>query len=217
VPVEITDPDTNEKVAMTLSREGMAQTVRYMLYADFGRARIPLALHRAAGGDFRFLGEMAYLFSSAVEKSARGLYLSVTCAEDVAFIREKEIPAAVAGTFLGDFRIRRQIAACKEWPAARVGRDFLLPVVSGAPVLALSGELDPTTPPSNGEQVVRSLKRGRLIVVPHRGHGVVGAAGSDCVVGVIDQFITAGAAEKLDTSCVEKVPATPFLTALEPT
>lgn len=210
VRVEITDPDVGKKVSMVLTREGVAQTLRYMLYADFGRVRLPLALHRAAGGDFGLLGEMAYIFSSTVTGGTRGLYLSVTCAEDVAFIRDEEIPAAVAGTFLGDFRIRRQIAACKEWPAAKLGPEALQPVVSDVPVLALSGEHDPATPPENGERVVRHLKRGRLIVVPHRGHGVVGVEGSDCVVGIIQQFIEAGSAEKLDVACIERIPPVRF-------
>lgn len=210
VPVEITDPETEKKVSLVLTREGVAQTLRYMLYGDFGRARLPLAVHQAAGGDFRFLAEMAWLFGSAVTSGSRGLYLSVVCAEDMGFLREEEISAAVAGTFLGDFRIRRQLAACKEWPAAKLGREFLDPVVSDAPVLALSGEHDPATPPENGRQVVRHLKHGRLIVVPHRAHGVVGVEGSDCVVGVIDQFINAGSAEKLDTACIERMPAVRF-------
>jgi pimeloyl-ACP methyl ester carboxylesterase len=210
VSVEAGDPETGAKVAVTLSREGVAQTVRYMLYGDFGRARIPLVLHAAANGDFQPLGSMAVLFGSQMT-GARGLYLSVTCADDVAFIRDEEIPAAVEGTFLGDFRIRRQIAACREWPAARLGPETLAPVVSGAPVLALSGERDPTTPPANGEAVVSHLKNGRLVVVPHRGHGVVGAEGSECVVGVIDRFIAAGSAKDLDVSCVAKIRAVPFV------
>ncbi len=196
---------------MVLTREGVAQTLRYMLYGDFGRPRIPLVLHQAAQGDYRSLGEMAYIFGATVTGGSRGLYLSVTCAEDVAFIREEEIPAAVAGTFLGDFRIRRQLAACKEWPAAKLGPDFLQPVVSDVPVLALSGENDPATPPENGERVVRHLNWGRLIVVPHRAHGVVGVEGSACVVGVITQFIEVGSAEKLDTGCIERMSAVPFV------
>jgi pimeloyl-ACP methyl ester carboxylesterase len=211
VPVEAHDPDTEAKISLVLTREGVAQTLRYMLYGNFGMARIPLALHRAAGGDFGLLGEMAALFGTQVTGGARGLYMSVTCADDVAFIREEEIPAAVAGTFLGDFRIRRQIAACREWPAAHLGPEALRPIVSSAPVLALSGERDPTTPPSNGEDVVRHLDHGRLVVVPHHGHGVVGGEGSDCIVGVIDQFITAASTEKLDLTCVEKMPAVPFV------
>jgi CubicO group peptidase (beta-lactamase class C family) len=70
---------------------------------------------------------------------------------------------------------------------------------------------DPATPPANGKQVVRHLKRGRLVVVPNRGHGVVGVEGSECVVGVIDQFIDAGSADKLDTACIERMPPIPFL------
>jgi pimeloyl-ACP methyl ester carboxylesterase len=214
VPVEVTDPDTEQKVSLTLTREGVAQTVRYMLYGDFGRVRLPLALHQAAGGDFGYLGTMAYIFGASTSEGSRGLYLSVTCAEDVAFIREDEIAAAVAGTFLGDFRIRRQIAACQEWPAAKLGPELLQPVVSDAPVLALSGERDPTTPPENGEQVVRHLKHGRLVVVPNRAHGVVGVEGSACVVGVIHQFIDAGSAERLETGCIERMPPVRFVLPL---
>jgi pimeloyl-ACP methyl ester carboxylesterase len=210
VPVAAADPETGAKMGIVLSREGVTQTLRYMLYGDFGIARVPLALHTAAAGDFHLLGDMGVLFGSQVG-GARGLYLSVTCADDVAFIREQEIPAAVAGTFLGDFRIRRQIAACREWPAAHLGPEALRPVDSAAPVLALSGERDPTTPPANGAAVVSHLKNGRLVVVPHRGHGVIGAEGSDCVVGVIDQFITAGSAAKLDLTCVAKIRAMPFV------
>jgi len=210
VRVEITDPDTGKNVSLVLTREGVTQTLRYMLYGDFGRPRIPLVFHQAAQGDYRALGEMATVFGTTVTGGSRGLYLSVTCAEDVAFIREEEIAPAVEGTFLGDFRIRRQIAACKEWPAARLGPEFLQPVVSDVPVLALSGERDPATPPEDGERVVRHLKKGRLIVVPHRAHGVVGVEGSDCVVGVITQFIDTGSAERLNTACIERMPPVPF-------
>jgi pimeloyl-ACP methyl ester carboxylesterase len=211
VSIEITDPDTEKKVSILLTREGAAQTLRYMLYSDFGRARLPLALHTAAAGNLDLLATLAYVFGTSTTQGSRGLYLSVTCAEDVAFIREDEIPAAVAGTFLGDFRIRRQIAACKEWPAAKISADFLKPIISDVPVLAISGENDPTTPPANGRQIVQHLKNGRLLVVPHRGHGVVGSAGSECLVGVIDQFINAGSAENLDVGCVERIPAVPFV------
>jgi pimeloyl-ACP methyl ester carboxylesterase len=210
LPVEITDPDTGQKVALVLTREGVTQTLRYMLYSNFGLARLPLALHRAAAGDFGYLGTMAYIFGASTSEGSRGLYLSVTCAEDVAFIREDEIQPAVEGTFLGDFRIRRQIVACKEWPAAKLGPDFLQPVVADVPVLLLSGERDPATPPENGKEVVRHLKRGRLIVVPHRAHGVVGVEGSACVVGVIEQFIEAGSAGHLETGCIERMPPVRF-------
>ncbi|HBL31485.1 MAG TPA: alpha/beta hydrolase [Acidobacteria bacterium] len=213
VEVAATDPDTEREVALTLTREGVAQTVRYLLYGDFGLARLPWVLHSAARGDFRPMGEMALLFGATATGGSRGLYLSVTCAEDVAFIRPEDIPAAAAGTFLGDFRVRRQIDACKEWPAARLDPAFRQHVVSDVPVLALAGEHDVTTPPEDAARVVRHLSRGRLVVVPHRSHGVLGGEGTACVVDVIDQFLAAGSAERLDTACIERIPPVPFLTA----
>jgi pimeloyl-ACP methyl ester carboxylesterase len=211
VPVEIADPETGQKVSMVLNRSGVVQTLRYMLYNNRGVARILLVLSQAARGNFAPLGEMAHLFGSALTAASWGMYLSVTCAEDVAFIREEEIAAAVAGTFLGDFRARRQIEACREWPAAKIDPGFLQPVVSDTPVLAFSGARDPATPPGNGEQIMRHLKRGRLLVVPHGAHRVLGGEGAGCPVGMIRQFLDAASAEGLDTSCLEKIQPVRFV------
>jgi hypothetical protein len=57
-------------------------------------------------------------FTVKLSRNADGFFLSVTCSEDVTFIKEAEIPAAVAGTFLGYFRIRQQQAACEGCPVA---------------------------------------------------------------------------------------------------
>lgn len=51
----------------------------------------------------------------------------------MAFIRDEEIAPAVAGTFLGDFRIRRQKAACEGWPVRDLGPDVHAPVVADVP------------------------------------------------------------------------------------
>jgi hypothetical protein len=52
----------------------------------------------------------------------------------------------VAGTFLGDFRVRKQKAACQAWAPAKLGPDFLAPTVSDVPTLVVSGERDPAAP-----------------------------------------------------------------------
>ena len=51
-----------------------------------------------------------------------GAVFSITCSEDVAFVREQDIAAQTQGTFLGDYRVRQQQAACKEWPTRRCRR-----------------------------------------------------------------------------------------------
>ena len=42
---------------------------------------------------------------------------------------------------------------CGRWPVGPVDADFKTPVVSDTPVLLLSGEYDPITPPAYAESV----------------------------------------------------------------
>ena len=81
------------------------------------------------------------------------------------------------------------------------------PVMSDVPALVLSGDLDPVTPPTWGESVVKSLKNGRHITVPGTGHGVVGTA---CGQKLIRNFLDDASAASLDTSCVRSIKRPPF-------
>ena len=58
------------------------------------------------------------------------------------------------------------------------------------PVLVIAGELDPITPPPNGEDIVRALPPGlgRLVRVPDAGHGFVRDA-PDALVGLVRDFV----------------------------
>ena len=76
-----------------------------------------------------------------------------------------------ANTFLGDYRLRQQREACALWPRGEVKRDYAEPVRSDVPVLILTGEWDPVTPPSNGDAIAKGLKNSLHIVVPHGAHG----------------------------------------------
>lgn len=55
-------------------------------------------------------------------------------------------------TFLGDYRIRQQKAVCALWARGKVPADVHELVRSDVPVLLLSGERDPVTPPEMAEQ-----------------------------------------------------------------
>ncbi len=216
VTVEVKNPRTGEAVPLTLTAMGLAQTIRYMLYIPGTASHLPLYLHEAAHGNFAPMAETAYFFSSTLGAGglSDGMFLSVTCSEDVPWIEEGEVAKAVQGTFLGDFRIRQQQAACAAWPVKRVSADYLKPVVSGAPTLLLSGERDPVTPARFGEQVARHLSRSRHLVVEDAAHGLEGMKGSECIDRLITEFIAAGTVEGLDTSCLKGVERPPFLLAL---
>jgi pimeloyl-ACP methyl ester carboxylesterase len=202
VQVEVTDEETGRPIEIRLTRNGLGQVLRYMLYSVRASSFLPLNIHLAAQGDWKPMAEFAAAFGSAITSSSEGFYLSVTCAEDVAFLRDEDIPSAVSGTFLGDFRIRQQQAACASWPTAKINADFLAPVVSDVPLLAIAGERDPTTPPADAKRVLRHLKRGRLAIIPDGAHANGGLKGGDCYDRLVAAFIEAGQAETLDTSCL---------------
>jgi pimeloyl-ACP methyl ester carboxylesterase len=210
--VRLVDRKTGERYELRLSYPGVAQTLRYMLYDPSFAAELPLQVHLAAQGSWKAMAETASLFARyMISSTSDGYALSITCSEDVPFIRDEEIPAAVSGTFLGDFRIRQQRAACAVWPATKVADSFLAPVVSAVPVLIMAGERDPATPATDGASVARSLANSRYLLINDAGHTRDGMSGQECVDALLTQVIEQGAVSRLDTSCTSRMKRPPFI------
>jgi pimeloyl-ACP methyl ester carboxylesterase len=213
-PVEVTvpDPKSGEPVKVPLSRNLFAEGLRYMTYRASAAALVPAVIHQASRGDFGPAAEQA-LFGRRfiVDEGSHGLYLSVTCTEDLPFFDEAQAVREAQASFLGDYRVRNQKAACAAWPVRPVERSFLEPVRSDAPVLALTGEWDPATPPVQGDEAIRTLPNGRHIVVPSAGHGFDGLRGTkDCLTPLLVAFIRTADAKGLDASCVAAIRRPPF-------
>ena len=189
-----------------LSRNLAAEAIRYMLYQPGAASRVPLFLHLAAEGDFTPLAEAALNYRRGlVATGSNGLYLSITCAEDLPWIKAGEGERLAANTFLGDYRLRQQREACQLWPRATIPADYSEPTRAVVPVLILTGELDPVTPPSNAEAVARHLTNSLNIVVPHGAHGLGGLEGIDCLDRLSTEFVEKGTAKNLDTACVKGI------------
>lgn len=210
---ELIDPETGKTYEVRFNRNGVAQTLRYMLYDTATAAQLPLFVHLAAEGDFRPLAQVARGWSIGGWSSV-GYFLAITCAEDVAFIRDDEVQSAVAGSFLGDFRVRQQQAACKAWTPAKLGPDFLAPTISDAPALVISGERDPATPASDGEKVAKHLRHGVHVIIPDGAHSDNGMKELDCQTDMMTKLLETGTAEGLDTSCVARMERPAFALSL---
>jgi pimeloyl-ACP methyl ester carboxylesterase len=100
-------------------------------------------------------------------------------------------------------------AQCAAWPRGRMPKDFHAPVRSDRPVLLLSGEFDPVTPPRYGEQVLATLPNGRHLVARGRGHNVMVAG---CVPRLMARFIGSADAAALDVGCLDQLTYTPPFT-----
>jgi pimeloyl-ACP methyl ester carboxylesterase len=211
VKTMILNPQTGDPTEVSLSRDLAAEAVRYMLYSPAAALEIPAVVHQAVEGDFAPLAERAlYGRREIVGGSSSGLYLSVTCSEDVPWIPPGEGEREADGTFLGDYRLQQQRAACASWPRAPIPKDYFARVTGTAPVLLLSGQWDPVTPPSNGDTVAKSLPHSLHVVVPHGGHSFDGLLGADCVRDLIAALVERGTTDGLETSCVSKIRRPPF-------
>ena len=206
--VKAAHPLTGRPEQFVVRRDMLLGAVRSALYVPQIAAALPSAIDAALAGDFAGLIGLNATF--AARKSSRlaiGMHLSVICAEDVPRLAANaDRPGADFGTAFAGFYERM----CATWPRGDVPPAFFSIPASAAPVLALSGGLDPATPPRHGERVVRALgPLARHVVVANAGHGVLGIG---CVRDVVFRFIDASEdrdALAVDAACAAAVPRPP--------
>ncbi len=210
---EAANPFNQRREQITLSRAMFAEQVRFMLYAPIYWRWLPILIHEANNSNFGPFASIAYVNARGlVDQIARGMQLSVTCAEDIPFITEDEIKRNTAETFYGDYRIRTSIKACEQWPRGKVAASFSEPVKSDLPILMVTGDLDPVAPPWLAAGALRFLPNSRQITIPSTGHFFR----FECVDDLFSEFLSKGSAEGLDDSCVKQIERPPFITKLPP-
>lgn len=214
IPVDIHDSKTGDPVHVSLSRNLLGEALRYLMYQSATALFVPDLVHQAAGGDFAPLAEFALgSRRQLVNGLGQGLYLSVTCAEDLPFITPADAKREAANSFLGDYRYQQQRAACEAWVRGSIPADYREPVRAETPVLLLSGSWDPVTPASNAQQVAATLPHSLSIVIAAGGHDYQGLPGAEmCVATIANQFIQRGSADGVDRSCVDRIRRPPFPT-----
>jgi len=213
VRVEYSSPDKSANVTVEIQRDIFAEKLRNRMYSRESAAGIPLIIHQAAQGDFSpFLKEAIPADRSVPDFIADGMYLSVTCAEDVPFIDQDEAAKANAGNPFGNYRVVQQTRACSIWPQGKIPDGYHEPVSSDIPVLIFSGNVDPVTPPERGEEVASHLPNSRHVIISHGAHGIDGLTNVECLDNLMLEFLAKGNARDLDTTCVERVLPPPFIT-----
>jgi pimeloyl-ACP methyl ester carboxylesterase len=209
-PIKVTAMNvaTKQPQEITLTRSAFVDIIRTMLYFPPTMSVLPRLIHQASQDNFGPLVSIAFQVYHQLEgQIARGMQLSVICAEDAPFIKDDEITRETQGTFYGETRARAYIKACIAWPKGTVPQNFAAPVKSDAPVLLVSGEVDPVTPPWIAEAAVRYLPNGRQFRIPNGSH-----YSYDCAENLVAEFIERGTTQGLDASCLEQIRRMPFNT-----
>lgn len=182
----------------------LASTVRLFAYSPEAAALLPHALNEAAEGRFETLmAQSDMILGELGESIMHGMQLSVICSEDA---ERFVVDPADADSLLGTDMITVMQAQCAGWPKGERPQDFHDPIRSDVPVLLISGEFDPVTPPRYGEETAKGYANGRHLVVPGRGHIVLTAG---CMPKLAAEFIDKNDARALDASCLDAMSVTP--------
>jgi pimeloyl-ACP methyl ester carboxylesterase len=208
--ITIINPVSGEPQEMRLSADTLGVAIRFLSYASETQALIPLLVHEALEtGDLSRLASQAILVMSGLnEMLAKGMELSVICSEDYPFM---DFNADYSETLMGNLLLDIVDLQCKIWPRGEVPGGFHDAVVSDLPVLLLSGERDPVTPPAYATQAAATFSNSLDLVARGQAHSVMKNV---CFRDITTEFIEKGTVEDIDTSCVEDIQPAPFFTSL---
>jgi pimeloyl-ACP methyl ester carboxylesterase len=203
---EATNPFTGQKQQLTMTRDAFMEHVRATLYFPEVMNYMPFLIHDMAGGDYTRFASVSYqVFRQVDGQIARGMHLSVVCSESVPFFNEDEIKRETAGTFYGEARIRAYQRACGLWQRGDIPASFHDTRKLDVPVLMISGDFDPVTPPFVGASALAQYTQGKQVVVHNGTH-----SSYECTERLMAEFIDRGTWQGLDTSCVDQVQRLPF-------
>lgn len=204
-------PLTGERLEATFGPEALRAVITSFLYQAETAAVLPVMLRAAADGDLGPLAAQGVGATADLEAGlSRPLQLSVLCAEDVPF--HGTAPAPAPGARLPGRSARGAFEeVCRLWPVPPVPPAWRAPLRSPAPALLLSGDADPVTPPRWAELLGPDLPAARHVVVPGQGHGVFARG---CVPRLVADFVEAGSAAALDSSCATSLPVPPVFVDL---
>ncbi len=199
----VAHPATGVVERQRVTPEVLDAVLRGPLYLPALAAALPQAMDQATRGRLEPLAGLAHAAGGRRGVGvAMGLHFSVVCAEDA-----PRLPPAAPRE---DPLVRRYRDACADWPRGSVPPAFYQVGPSAAPVLLLSGGLDPATPPRHGDRMAAALgAKARHVVVPQAGHGV---AMLPCMRDVLYRFIdtpdeaAALAAVRADAGCAVQLP-----------
>ncbi len=202
--------NNTDSTKVTFTWNAFQTKIRSLMYDPYWLRQIPFIVHEAATGNWKPFVDMYPKEPRFNNFSAEGLYLSITCSEDVPFIKSKDTKRLTKNTFMGDYRVAQQKQACANWVRGAIPDDFLQPVRSDVPALIVAGEWDPVTPVTMAKEIARHLPNSQLVVVPQMSHMSWGLSNEQCLDEIIIAFIRSSGRATVNKDCVSGMAPPPY-------
>ena len=208
--IDILHPRLGTPTKLVIDDTKFTGNLRFQLYGMEGRSMVPLVIHQAFLGNYQpLIGLMARTEDEQLVYT--GLLFNIVCNEDIPRVSEADRAADASNNFDGEDSHSAWDMVCPFFPEYRPSEDFYQSVTADIPTLILSGNLDPVTPPSNGEYSAKSLPNSHHIIVENASHTV---AMSTCASDIINEFLTSKTPKTLDESCLKDIPQETFMTSV---
>ena len=212
--VKLAHPRTGEMLEREITELDLLGVVRLMPYSTESLALMPLLLSEAANQNYTMLAaQLISIEEDFFANYAVGMNNSVMCTEDYPYLTEQE-RESLLNTFFAGTMVETIAAVCEVWPPGQDYSQSRQAFSSAIPTLVMSGELDPITPPQNGQLLVDMFSNAQHVIVPGHGHGVFDRG---CVNQLVNDFVASPNFSEFDASCVERERAFPlFINKLGP-
>jgi len=209
VTVSLPHPVSGRPESIEFSDDALTGAVRIMTYHPLTIAMLPLMISEAADGNFLpMAAQFINIRDSLTESLSGGMHNAVVCTEDAPFFSGEAVSdQELAATYIGPLMRESLVAMCSIWPAGVLDDDFKQPLSTAVPVLLLSGEVDPITPPAYAEMAAVDIEQALLLTGRQQGHGL---APRGCTPDVMAEFVAELDVTTVDTSCFERHFAMPF-------
>ncbi|NQV85621.1 MAG: alpha/beta hydrolase [Woeseiaceae bacterium] len=207
--IRVPHPSTGRMEDVSFGAGELAAAIRLLAYHPNSIAMMPLLIHEAGAGNYVPLASQ-YLMTmiAMMDSMSLGMHNSVMCAEDVPFYDKTTIDYdGLTASYMGTFQLEALEAICSVWPAGPIDDEFKLPLPTSLPVLLLSGDADPITPPRYAELAAVNLSNARHLIGKDQGHGQIGVG---CTPRLIADFIASADPKSVDAKCLERSFVMPF-------
>ena len=210
-PVDVTldHPRTGDAIDVVVDHWMLIGVVRLLVYQPQTASLLPFLIDAVDRGDYSALATQVFLLTEGLEDLAVGLNNAVVCTEDVPFQGDVDLDAQAA-TYMGTTFAEILERTCELWPRGLMDDDLRELVTSDKPVLMLSGELDPITPPHYARRAGTRLTNIIDVVGPGQGHGMLI---TNCGQRLAAEFLDIEEVSTLDRSCVDRMRPAPIFTS----
>ncbi|MEY3516828.1 MAG: hypothetical protein RIS67_1045, partial [Pseudomonadota bacterium] len=209
VPVHYRDAITGEWKDGQFSSGHLAMLTRLLAYQPQAASLLPMQFAEANQGRVDALMALSEMVTRDIsDQIMHGMQLSVMCGEDVPdLVVDPEDGKRLLGTGL----VELMKAQCAVWPHKVRPADYRVPLKGNLPVLILSGEFDPVTPPRYGDMVAKHLPNSKHIIAKGQGHNVLPVG---CMPRLFAKFLESADAKNLDDACIKTLTYAPMFTGL---